>query len=249
MAVSVDPQAYFVEQIAGDLVQVVVMVPPGANPATYSPTVHQIQALSDASLYFKVGHPGFAFERAWLDSMLEVKSGLEIVDGAQDTPCTAGDPHLWVSPRAVRIMATSLAAGLGRILPDQRETLQTNLAVFLQRIDDLDHEIRASLGEHTGRGFLVYHPSWGCFAEEYGLEQIAIERDGKEPSTHDLADLIESSKKDGIRVVFVQPQHSERAAEMVAEAIGGRVIAADPLARDWPANLRSVAAALRESFE
>jgi zinc transport system substrate-binding protein len=248
VAVSVEPQAYFVEQIAGELVQVVVMVPPGANPATYSPTVHQIQALSDASLYFKVGHAGFAFERSWLDSMLEVKSGLVIVDGAQGSPCTAGDPHLWVAPSGVRVMAANLAKGLERLLPDQQEILQANLAAFQQRIDALDLEIRETLGEQTGRGFLVYHPSWGCFAEEYGLEQIAIERDGKEPSPHDLAAMIDSAKRDGIRVVFVQPQHSERAAETVAEAIGGRVVAVDPLARDWPANLRAVASALRASF-
>ena len=248
VAVSVEPQAYFVEQIAGDLVQVVVMVPPGANPATYSPTIHQIQALSDASLYFKVGHPGFGFESSWLDSMLEVKSGLEIVDGSQGSPCTAADPHLWVAPSSVRVMATSLALGLERVLPDQRETLQANLAAFERRIDAVDREIRETLGEHEGRGFLVFHPSWGCFAEEYGLEQIAIEHDGKEPSSHDLAALIADARNDGIRVVFVQPQHSERAAETVAQAIGGRVISADPLARDWPANLESFAAALRVSF-
>ena len=236
------------EQIAGDLVQVVVMVPPGANPATYSPTIHQIQALSDASLYFKVGHPGFAFESSWLDSMLEVKSGLEIVDGSQGSPCTAADPHLWVAPSSVRVMATSLALGLERIIPDQRETLRANLAAFERRIDAVDREIRETLGEHEGRGFLVFHPSWGCFAEEYGLEQIAIEHDGKEPSSHDLAALIADARNDGIRVVFVQPQHSERAAETVAQAIGGRVISADPLARDWAANLESFATALRASF-
>lgn len=248
VAVSVVPQAYLVEQIAGDLAQVVVMVPPGANPATYSPTVHQIQALSDAALYFKVGHPGFAFESSWLDSMLELKTGLEIVDGAQGSPCTAQDPHLWVAPSSVRVMAANLAQGLERVLPEQRETLQANLAALEQRIDSVDREIRESLADYTGRGFLVYHPSWGCFAEEYGMKQIAIERDGKEPSSHDLATLIESAKNDGIRVVFVQPQHSERAAETVAEAIGGHVVAIDPLARDWPANLRAVATALSASF-
>ena len=110
-------------------------------------------------------------------------------------------------------------------------------------------QIRDVLGDSDGRGFLVYHPSWGCLAEEYGLEQIAIERDGKEPSSRSLAGLIEAAKNKGIRVVFVQPQHSERAAETVAAAIGGRVVTVDPLARDWPANLRTVAAAFRSSFD
>jgi zinc transport system substrate-binding protein len=248
VAVSVAPQATFVERIAGDLVQVVVMIPPGANPSTYAPTVHQVQAVSGASLYFKVGHPGFPFERAWLDSMLSVESEIDVVDGSTDAPCSADDPHLWVSPRVVRQMASNLTSALERALPEHRDTLRDNLRAFEDEIDELDRLLHGSLDGFRGRPFLVFHPSWGCFAEEYGLRQIAIEHEGKEPSAHEVADLIRAARDQGIRTVFVQPQVSTRAAETVAEAIDGRIVTLDPLARDWLDNLIHVAEALRDSF-
>jgi len=249
VAVSVAPQAYFVERIAGELVEVVVMIPPGANPASYSPTVHQMQAITGAALYFKVGHPGFPFERVWLDSMLSVESDIEVVDGSEGAPCTAYDPHLWVAPGSVRAMATNLADALERVLPEHRETLRANLASFRSEIDSVDRELHETLDRYAGRPFLVFHPSWGCFAEEYGLRQLAVEREGKEPSAHELAELIRSARDEGIRVVFVQPQHSARAASTIADAIDGRVEPLDPLASDWPQNLRRVAARIRDSFD
>ena len=249
VAVSVAPQAYFVERIAGDLVEVVVMIPPGANPATYSPTVHQVQAVTGAALYLKVGHPGFPFERTWLDSMLSVESGIVVVDGSVGAACAADDPHPWVAPGGVRAMATNLTEALGRLLPNHVLELQSNLESLRGEIDELDREVREVLSGYAGRRFLVFHPSWGCFAEEYGLQQVAIEHEGKEPSPRELSDLIRSARDDGIRVVFVQPQSSTRAASTIADAIGGRVAALDPLARDWPQNLRQVAKTLRAAFD
>lgn len=248
VAVSVPPQGYFVERIAGDLVQVEVMIPRGANPASYAPTARQVQAASEAVLYFKIGHRGFPFERNWLDAMLAVESGTRVVDGSLGAPCNAGDPHLWVSPACVRAMAATLETALEEVLPEHRETLRQNLESFRREIDEVDRTVRATLDGHAGRGFLVFHPSWGCFAEEYDLRQIAIEHEGKEPSPRELSTLIEAAREERIRVVFVQPQHSSRAAETIAEAIDGRVEVLDPLAADWPESLLRAAVAIRDSF-
>lgn len=248
VAVSVAPQGYFVKRIAGDLVRVEVMVPPGANPAVYAPTARQVQAASEAALYVKVGHPAFPFEHNWLDSMIVAGSATPVVDGSKEVLCSDCGPHNWVSPACVRATASSLAAALERVLPEHRQTLRANLESFRSEIDRVDRTVREALDPHRGRRFLVFHPSWGCFARDYGLLQVAIERDGKEPSPRGLSSLIDAARNEGLRVVFVQPQFSSRAAETIAAAIGGRTEELDPLAADWPENLIRTAAALRDSF-
>ncbi|MCK5723282.1 MAG: zinc ABC transporter substrate-binding protein, partial [Gammaproteobacteria bacterium] len=89
--------------------------------------------------------------------------------------------------------------------------------------------------------FMVFHPSWGYFADTYGLKQVAVEIEGKNPKPSQLKELIEHAKEQGIKIIFVQPQFSSKSAKLVAREIGGRVAVADPLAQDWSANLRAVA--------
>jgi zinc transport system substrate-binding protein len=90
----------------------------------------------------------------------------------------------------------------------------------------------------------VFHPAWGYLAAGLGLEQVAVEQEGKEPSPAELAALVDRARADRVRVVFVQPQGSPDAALVFAREVGARVEVIDPLARDWPDNLRRVAEAL-----
>lgn len=249
VVVSVPPQAWLVEQVAGELVDVEVMVPPGASPATHEPTMRQMTAVSRAAIYFKVGHGNFPFERAWIDRLIAGHDSLTVVDGAAGLDGSIADPHIWVSPRRVRVMVRTLTAALEQRLPGSAELLRRNEQALLAEIDALDAELAATLAPFAGRRFLVFHPGWGYFAEDYGLEQVSIEHGAKEPSPHDLADLVARAAADGITTVFVQPQFSPHAAELVARQIHGHVVEADPLARDWPDNLRRFAAALRQSFD
>ena len=249
IVVSVPPQAYFVEQLAGDLVTVAVMIPPGASPALYEPTFDQMKALSHATLYIKVGHPNFAFERAWLDRIVGQNPRLKVVDASAHLVAREGDPHVWVSPQCVRCMATNIHESLAAILPDHHPALVARLRRFLADIDDLDADLHQILDARPGGKFLVFHPAWGHFARDYGLEQIAIEQGSKEPSPDQLAKLIDRARREDVGVVFVQPQFSRASAELVAAEMGGRVVAIDPLERQWPENLRRVAHAFRESLK
>jgi zinc transport system substrate-binding protein len=248
IAVSVVPQAYFVERIAGPLVDVEVLVPPGANEASFEPTMRQMQAVSRAVLYLKVGHPGFLFEQAWLGRLAATNPSMRVVDGSAGVPSDV-DPHVWVAPSAVRVIARNLEAALADLLPSHRPELAANLAAFEHDIDLLDAELRQKLAPYAGRRFLVVHPAWSRFARDYGLEQMSIEEEAKEPSPMQLARRIEEARAAGIRTVFVQPQVSRKEAEMVASQLGGRVAILDPLAKDWPANLRAVAKALAAAFQ
>lgn len=246
VCVSVLPQAYFVDRIAGGLVDTHVMIPPGASPTTHEPTPEQMRAAADATIYFKVGHPSFPFERTWLDRLM--RESATVVDTSAGLSRRDGDPHTWVSPGGALVMATHMEAALSRALPAHRSTFESNLRVLRADIAALDEEVRERLAPHRGETFFVAHPAWGYFADEYGLVQAAVEQGHKPPSPAALFELIEAARASGARVVLVQPQFTKRNAEIIAEEIGGVVVSADPLAYDWMENTRAVANVLAEAL-
>jgi zinc transport system substrate-binding protein len=266
--VSIVPQRFFVQQIGKDLVDVQVMVQPGASPATYEPKPRQMAALSAARIYFSIGVP---FENVWLGkisaanpqmTVVQTDEGIEKV--AMDRAHNHGDndhedqhhsdghenvhhghagldPHIWLSPPLVRIQARTITTALQAADPAHRDVYDANFRDFVGRIDRLDGELRDILGGKFGMSFMVFHPSWGYFARSYGLRQIPIEAEGKDPKPARLKALIEHARSQNIRVVFVQPQFSTRSAELISREIGGQVVGADPLAENWIGNLREVA--------
>jgi len=248
VAVSVEPLAYFVERIAGDLVRIEVMVPPGASPTTHEPAVGQLRSAGEAELYVMVGHQHFPFERTWLEPLLSAGREIDVVDASRGVPCSAEDPHVWTSPACVRVIARGIGDALAVLLPERQEELKRRLEIFQREIDSVDAEVQEILGAYRGRSFLVFHPAWGCFAEQYGLEQIAIEHGDKAPGPGLLAEIIRWAREENVGVLFVQPQFPQRSAEQVAQEIGASVVSADPLARNWPDSLRGFARALALSF-
>ena len=252
---SVPPQAWLVKQIGGDRVDVEVLLPPGASEHTYEPTPQQVARLADARLVVEVGHPALLFERRLLDAMLVREPRplvVEMVPGGpspRSSPAHdhGNDPHVWLSPRAMRAAAADVEAALERLDPPGAPLYRANLRQAVADIDRLDAELRRELAPLPQRRFLVYHPAWGHFARDYGLEQVAIESDGKEPSARRLVELVEEARRAGTRTVFVQRGEYDRPAQAIAAELGGRVVGLEPLARDWPGNLRRTAALLREA--
>ncbi len=241
VAVSVLPQAFTVRRLAGDLVDVEVMVPPGASDEAYEPTIDRLEALSKARLYVKVGHPSFSYERAWIEQLLAEQPAIEVVDASAGMRIVDEDPHLWVAPTHMRTAARNVAAALARMLPAQQEVLRINLRKFEAEIDAVDTELRATLASAGGRRFFVFHPGWGYLAREYGLQQVAIEQHGKEPDAGALARIIADAKAAGVRTIFVQPGFGRASAELVAHEIGAELAVIDPVAYEWSDNLRRVA--------
>ena len=241
VAVSVQPLAYFVDRLAGERARVEIMVPPGASPHMWEPSLEQVRAAHSAAPYIKVGHPHFAFEQTWLRRLLETSSELPVVDCGAGAEDLEGDPHLWVSPRAARRFVPAIAAALRERLPQDAAAVTANELELLAAIDALDAVLAQTLAPVRGHRFYVFHPAWGYLARDYGLEQIAIEEGSKEPSAAELAALIRDATTAGAKVVFVQPQFSERSAHVVASELGARLVSLDPLSRDWPQSLRSAA--------
>lgn len=253
--VSIVPQKFFVKKIGGDRVRVSVMVLPGANPATYEPKPRQMAGLARAGIYFAVDVP---FERIWLKKFASLNPGMKIVhteDGIEKLPMkTRGrrpgegsgqvkDPHIWLSPPLVMLQARRIFCALAQADPGHEKSYEGNYRAFVREIVELDLRIRkvfAAKGQGRRR-FMVYHPAWGYFARAYGLEQIPVEIEGKEPSAGGLRDLILLARERGIKVIFVQPQLASKSARTIAQSAGCHVLPADPLAENWPENLLDVA--------
>lgn len=262
VAVSVLPQAEFVEKVGGDKVKTVVIIPPGADPHTYEPSPKEIENISKASMYVTVGID-MPFEEVWIDRFESINSGTLIVNSSNgiklrelaahdhheeegageleaDEEETGLDPHIWTSPANAKIMVENIYEGLAKIDPENKTYYAQNRDAYLKDLDTLDARIREKLSGKTERNFMVYHPSWGYFAADYNLTMISVESEGKEPSAEDLAKLVDLAKEKHVKVIFIQPQTSKQSAQAVAEEIGGEVVAVDPLAKDYIANMDNV---------
>jgi zinc transport system substrate-binding protein len=272
VAVSILPQAGFVEAIGGDKVKVVVMVPPGASPHTYEVTPDQMAALSNARIYAKVGS-GVEFELAWMDKLIAVNKSMLVIDCAQGIQLipvaeeatevshepeeeSEGehhheglDPHIWLSVKNAKIMARHICDGLVQIDVQNKSYYEANLAGYLVELDKLDAELVADLADVVKRDFIVVHPSFGYFAHDYNLNQISLEQGGKEPEADYMVRLINEAKEHSIKVVFVSPQYNTKSAEMIAQEIGGEVVIIDPLAKDFVGNMHAIEAAVKQSMQ
>ncbi len=267
--VSIAPQKYFVQKIGGDLVEVSVLVPTGADPHTYEPKPKQMTALSKSVVYFAVG---IDFEKAWLKKIAAINPKMLIVhtdEGIEKilmpahthrqephqrqnkdvhSPKGTPDPHIWLSPALVKHQADHILSGLIKVDPKNERQYRKNHAVFLKELDALDGELKDWLADRKGEPFMVFHPSWGYFAQAYGLKQIPIEVEGKDPKPAQLQSLIHKAREQGIKVVFVQPQFSTKSAEMISREIGGKIVFVDPLAENWAENLRQAANKFKTTF-
>ncbi|MGV8074105.1 MAG: metal ABC transporter solute-binding protein, Zn/Mn family [Syntrophobacteraceae bacterium] len=266
--VSIVPQKYFVDKIGGSLVDVSVMIQPGMAAERYEPKPKQMVALNESKVYFAIGVP---FEDVWLEKITAANRKLLVVhtevgiekrwmedhhhEGDSHVQ-KAGeaessrhisshgvkDPHIWLSPPLVALQARNILDGLLTIDPSHSDVYEANYKNFIVELVDLDLAIRKVFRpKGLGLKFMVFHPTWGYFAEAYGLQQIPVEIEGKEPKAQDLQRLIKLAEETNIKVVFVQPQFSDRSAQTVADAIGGRTLPADGLAQDWAKNLLDVA--------
>jgi len=259
VVVTLLPQAEFAEAVGGEKVDITVMVPPGASPHTYEPTPSQMTVLSRAKVYAKVGS-GVDFELVWMDKLITVNKDMLVVDCAQGIELQetavpheheheAMDPHIWMSPRNVYTMVRNIANGLIQIDPDNRAYYEQNRDTYLQKLAQLDQDIRDSLSSAKNRRFMVNHPAFGYFAREYDLTMITIEEEGKEPTAAGIARLIEQAKEQNIKVIFAEPQFNPQSAKVIADEIDGRVVFIDPLAKDYIANLHILAEELVQAME
>jgi zinc transport system substrate-binding protein len=237
--VSIDPQRYFVRRIGGERVRVEVMVPAGFSPATYEPKPSQIEGLSTADMYIRIGVP---FEGAWMSRILAANGEMLVVDQSEGIERIDGqDPHVWLSPGLAKSQARTICTGLVEIDRSHESFYRANLEAFLTDLDELDASIEQTLSGLENRKFMVFHPAWSYFARDYDLEMMPIQMEGSDPSAAEMAELIQTARANGIKIIFAQPEFSTQSARTIAREIGGEVLLISPLAPDWMDNLRRVA--------
>lgn len=258
--VSIVPQKFFVEQIAGDYLEVQILVDQGMSPHAYEPLPQQMAALARSRAFFTIGLP---FEKALVSKIENLFPELKIIKTDQgivrrrmaaldedsghehhagcDHAAGAEDPHIWLDPGLVEIQAQNITAALIELFPAKKEVFIANLNRFSQQLNQLSDELSELFAPYQGRAIIVFHPAFGYFTDRFGLQQRSIEVEGKEPAPRQLAQIIRQAKAENIRIIFVQQQFSSRAAQTVADAISGVVVTIDPLAEDYFASLRLMA--------
>lgn len=262
--VGIEPLAYFVERVIGEVpgIEVNVLIGSGQSPETFDPGPKDIAHLFEADVYFKTGLP---FESRLLAKISQMESGFNVVDtrigiklrrleqSGHSHPdhqhssiddADSGDPHIWLNPQLAKIQAENICRELIRIDPDNAATFAKNLDRFKSDLEKTDSTIMEILAPHRGEAFYVFHPAYGYFADRYGLRQTAMEVDGKEPGAKDLVATVSRARSDGIGAIFVQPQFSTKSALAIAHEIGAAVVPLDHLAPDYLKNLIRMAEAI-----
>ena len=244
ITVSIEPLRYLTEQIVGDRFEVVTMVPKGSSPETYEPTARQMADLSESILYIKVGELGF--ERTWMPRLTSNAPHITVVNSSEGITSHIGDdPHSWMSARNAIIMAHNIYEAVKRI--DVKDSV-----LFRQRLDSLcsvihatDKYIRQTTAQAHCKSFIIYHPALTYFASDYGLEQLALEEHGREPSAAELEQIISTARAKGVKTMFVQREFANRNVDIITNTIGARKVEINPLGYDWNKEMRRIAAEIR----
>ena len=263
ITVTLEPQRYFTEAIAGDKFKVISMVPKGSSPETYDPVPQQLVSLGDSKAYFRIGYIGF--EQTWMERLMNNTPHIQVFDtskgidlilnngdhdhghghGPHDGHIHAVEPHVWNSAANALIIAGNTYKALSQLDKANDAYYMARYDSLCQRIQHTDSLIRQQLSApEAAKAFMIYHPALSYFARDYGLHQISIEEGGKEPSPAHLKELIDLCQTEDVRVIFVQPEFDKRNAETIAQQTGTKVIPINPLSYDWEEEMLNVAKAL-----
>jgi zinc transport system substrate-binding protein len=247
VVVSILPLADFAKQIGQDKIEVTVMVPPGASPHTYEPKPVQLIAVSKARMFIAAGS-GVEFELAWIDKLCQINSKMMVLNSSEGLVLVEKDPHVWLSPVNAKKMVENICDGLVKIDPTNQEYYTDNKENYLKQLDDLDEYIKGELDGLSNRTFFVYHPAWSYLSRDYHLEQVPVEKEGKEPTAEEIRMVVEKAKELGNKTIFVSPQVTTKGAEVVAAEIGGSVEFLDPLPGSYISDMRVVSDLLSKSM-
>lgn len=249
ISVTIEPQRYFVEKIAGDLFQVYCVTPAGQSPETYDPTPQQMVQISRSQAYFRIGEIGF--EQAWMKNLqsqnpdmrvFDLSEGMELIKNQEEEHegeeahhhhHGSVDPHIWTSISGAKVIAQNTCQALIKLDPENQETYQADYQRLIGEIDSTAVEMKRLLQPLAGSAFIIYHPTLTYFAREFGLQQLCIELDGKEPSPAQLKRLIETAAQSKAKVVFVQQEFDQKNAELIAKETGCRLVKINPLSYNW----------------
>lgn len=256
VVVSIVPQETFVKAIGRDLINVVTMVPTGSSPESYAPSHRQMEEFSRASVYFCIGVP--SEQTNILHRAHEINHNIKIVNIADEVANIYPyrefepgvlDPHVWLSPKRVKAMIDVIQRELSLLDAANDAVYQKNAQEYKDNLDKLDNEIRYILSGNRNNTFIVYHPSLGYFADDYCINMLSLEKEGKEATPKEIQSIADSAKSMGIHTIFYQAEADSRQAETFAREIGGNAEMIAPLSADYIENLKSIAMAIAKALK
>jgi zinc transport system substrate-binding protein len=258
ITVSIAPFKYFVEEIAGSDFTVNVMVPAGSNPHIYEPFPEQIYKLRRSVAYISNGYLGF--EMTWLDRFYETNKTMRKLSLSdkiipliserhrEGDHIEGADPHYWVSPKCALIMASSVKDFLSDLNPLQKIKYESNYQKLVSKILVIDKKAQDFFSIVRSKSFMIYHPNLGYLARDYGLEEIPVEFEGKEPPPSRMKSLIDLARKERLKIIFVQREYDTKNARAIAHEIGARIKIIDPLSEDWQKATGDIISAVHASL-
>lgn len=242
---TIHPLGSITQAVGGSLVSVHTILPPGASPHTFEPRPAHVRSIADSRIFVAVGEglDDWALTLARSAGRADVLLISERVKAAglarafdehEDDSHEHGDidPHVWLDPIIVKeVIAPAIAEALIAALPEHRNEIRQNLDRFRGELTQLDAWIRERLADSEDAAFISYHSAWGYFAHRYGLHHVASVAGfpGQEPSARWIAQIVQMARRQGVRVIFAEPQLSPKAAQTIAREIRGEVLLLDPI--------------------
>ncbi len=252
VAVSIIPEETFVRAICGDKVHIITMIPPGMSPETYEPTPETMSFFQDADLYFAIGVPA---EDANIISKIGEDTDLinlhELVaEVYEDRYFEAGgrDPHIWLSLNRAKVMVEIITEKISLLDEKNRTYYEENKDKYIEEIETKSMIISEMFENSNASSFITYHPSFGYFAEEYGLTMYSLEEEGKEATVTHLQEIIDIAKEKNIHTVFYQAEVDSKQSEAFAAEIDGNAVELAPLAADYLDNMEEMAKKIIEGM-
>ncbi|MDB6081770.1 MAG: ABC-type transporter, substrate-binding lipoprotein [Chlamydiia bacterium] len=254
--ITVAPYTEIVQKIGGGAIQVLLIVPQGADSHNYEPTFNEIQAISKAKIWFCLGEPFEArlqtalqsHNKAMIVSDLRKNLHLSSHDHCHCDHVGGFDPHIWMSPKLMITQAQTIAQGLAEILPEKKSEIEENLKKVINELQTLDKSIRKELENVQGATIMVGHPSYGYFCEEYHLHQFPIEQEGKDPTAKELTTILEEGRKLKIKKIFIQG-YGHKGASLIAHEIGATVTCLNPYSPHYFEMMLGIAKEFKEASE
>ncbi len=249
VTVSMSPYDFFVKKIAGDLVEIYTLIPTHADHETYEPGLAKISKVAQSNLYITINSNYFNFEKKLEKHLKDLPNNKTILlDSSKGIELTAEDPHLWTSPSKVKLISKNILSGLQQILPEQSLTLQNNLKIFLEEIDQSNLNSQELLKSFPGKTFYSYHKSWAYFAADFHLTNAHIETEGKEPSLAQQNKLLTKMKAEKANLIILENPEQEEKLRFLKDYISFKAVVINAQEYDWLENQKKLTQTLLEAF-
>lgn len=259
LLVSIAPYRFLAERIAGPGFDVGTVVPGASNPHTFEPTSAQVTDMARCQVWFRIGEP---FEQKILPilhahnpglSVADLRDGIEMIQESHGLACKSCsmdhfDRHIWLSPKLAEQQAELIEQVLRARYPDQTALFHENCLKLCADLKALDLEVRDILKAVEKRTVLVSHPAFAYFCKDFGLVQLSVEYEGKDPRPKHLDTILQRAVAESAELALALPQYNNKGAQLIAEKLHKPIRYIDPYSADYFETVRKLAKMIADPY-